>query len=62
MSNHVEVDVCWAKLAGDYVPVTVLPKEYHGKRVAIVIVEPGDTVMVTRPIVEADYIDMASVF
>lgn len=62
MSNHVEVDVCWATSAGDYVPFTTLPKAYHGKRVAIVIIEPGDTVMVTRPIVEADYIDMASVF
>lgn len=62
MSKHVEVDVCWATSAGDYVPFTALPKEYHGQRVVIVIVKPGDTVMVTRPISEGDYIDMASVF
>lgn len=62
MSKHVEVDVCWATSAGDYVPFTALPKHYHGKRVAIVIIEPEQTVMVATPIKEEDYIDMASVF
>lgn len=63
MSNdYVKVEVRWATSAGDYVPFTALPARYHGKTVAIVIVEEGDTVMVTRPIREQDYIDMASVF
>lgn len=59
MSDHVKVEVKWATSAGDYVPFTALPARYHGKTVAIVIIEDGETVMVTKPIRQEDYITKA---
>ena len=47
--QDVRVKVAWATSAADFLPFTSLPKRYHGKTVALVIVEDQLTGPIADP-------------